>query len=313
MRVDATDPPETVLGTRLNVRVLGSGFDNGSQATFRLGDDGPTLITHSTTFVSDKELVADVEVLADDEVGLRDVEVLTARGRKGIGIELFDVKNTGPPPPSAAVPLQVTFREAPDDGVLSDGQGVYIHEVDKVSAHLRENNGHFRLFTAFNLKGKEEATRKLCFDFGSGGGGIPESFTDGSGCDSASAGELMAKGMVTSNALDADGAPFPGGMLGMTPGNQITMRSSTYFEADGFGWTLRYGRDCDLNDVPFNDPTRVTFTGGADSGTDGFSDAWTIEASGPSILCKTNLKGKAVTTEVGSFTMPFQLTAVRLP
>ena len=46
------------------------------------------------------------------------------------------------------------------------------------------------------------------------------------------------------------------------------MRSSTYFEVDGFGWRLRYGRDCNLNDFAFDDPRRVTVTGGADSDGD---------------------------------------------
>ncbi len=257
--------------------------------------------------MSESELTANITIAPDATVELYDVEVRTSRGKKGVGADLFQVVQKGSGGPLDAVALQVTFRDADDDGILSDdvmgGSVVYTDGVDKVSAHLRENNGHFRLFTAFDVKKRQEPIRKLCFDFGPGAVGIPESFVDGQGCDGNNPEGPV--GMVTSNALDDTGAAFPGGMLGMQPGDQITMRSSTYFEVDGFGWTVRYGRDCEKNDSPFDDPSRVTVTR-----DDGVSDVWTIEGS-EAILCKTTLKGKAVTTTVGSFTMPFKLTAVR--
>ena len=203
------------------------------------------------------------------------------------------------------VPLTVTFRDDASDGILSDAAGDYEDEVDHVSAHLR-SNGLFRLFTAFGLKKNDSPVRKLCFDFGQGDAGIPTSFLNGQGCDETSGGGPV--GMVTSDPRDLAGIEFPAGMLGMSPGQEIMMRSSTYFEVDGFGWRLRYGRDCDSVD---DDASRVTVTGGDDGG-DGFSDSWTIEGGdADAILCRSNLKGKANTTEVGRFPMPFLVTAVR--
>ena len=212
------------------------------------------------------------------------------------------------------LPLTVTFRDAAGDGVLSDavvgGSLDYTDGADHVAAHVR-SNGLFRLFTAFNLKKNDTPLRKLCFDFGPDAAGIPPSFdAEGGGCDETSAGGPV--GMVTSDPRDPGGIELPAGMLGMSLGEEITMRSSTYLEVDGFGWRLRYGRDCALVDFPPDDPRRVTVTGGADADGDGFSDSWTIEGGvADAILCKSNLKGKADPTEVGRFSMPFEVTAVR--
>ena len=58
-KVNAADPAQGPQGVRLDVRVLGSGFDEGSNAQWLLGD-APTnqVTTNSTRFVSDSELVA---------------------------------------------------------------------------------------------------------------------------------------------------------------------------------------------------------------------------------------------------------------
>ncbi len=95
-RVDATDPSEAQQDTRLYVRVLGSGFDKGSEIQMTLGGD-PTgkVRTNSTRFVSQKELVADITIAFDAVEALYDVEVMTGRGKKGIGSELFRVRKRG--------------------------------------------------------------------------------------------------------------------------------------------------------------------------------------------------------------------------
>lgn len=92
-KVEATDPTGAEQGTRLVVRVLGSNFDDGSEVTFKL--DRKTVadvITNSTTFVSSSELEVDVSIGAEAVPDFYDVEVQTARGKKGIGVELFEVQ-----------------------------------------------------------------------------------------------------------------------------------------------------------------------------------------------------------------------------
>ncbi|MFN0181180.1 MAG: hypothetical protein ACKVZ0_20430 [Gemmatimonadales bacterium] len=88
--VTATDPSAAPRDTTLDVRVLGTGFDNGSVAEFLLaGAVDPKVHTNSTRFVSSKELVASVTIDATAAVAFRDVAVTTTRGKKGIGTEKF--------------------------------------------------------------------------------------------------------------------------------------------------------------------------------------------------------------------------------
>lgn len=97
VKVNATDPPSGEQTQRLFVRVLGSGFDDGSVATWIKEGDPTGVMTHSTQYVSDEELVADIEIDELARLGLWDVEVMTLRGKKGIGIESFEVKEKTPP------------------------------------------------------------------------------------------------------------------------------------------------------------------------------------------------------------------------
>lgn len=95
-RVNSTDPPSAPLDITLDVRVLGSGFDDGSGVTLTInGNSQPKVRTNSTTFVSESELVANVTIDADAIVDLYDVEVLTFRGKRGVGADLFSVKKKG--------------------------------------------------------------------------------------------------------------------------------------------------------------------------------------------------------------------------
>jgi probable HAF family extracellular repeat protein len=93
--VRSTNPKFAAQGITLDVRVLGSGFDQGSRAVWALNRDtafATTKVkTNSTDFVSSTELVANITIGADATIDLYDVIVLTAGGKKGIGIELFEV------------------------------------------------------------------------------------------------------------------------------------------------------------------------------------------------------------------------------
>ena len=90
--VTATDPLGAPAGTTLDVRVLGSGFENGSAVEFQLdGQPAPALRTNVTRFVSKRELVANLTISSAAAVDLYDVAVTTSRGKRGVGIELFEV------------------------------------------------------------------------------------------------------------------------------------------------------------------------------------------------------------------------------
>jgi hypothetical protein len=91
--VTAADPAFGKQGTAgLLVRVLGSGFDQGSRASWeRGGAPDPQITVNSTAFVSSSELRANIDIANDADIDLYDVAVYTAGGRKGIGTEKFEV------------------------------------------------------------------------------------------------------------------------------------------------------------------------------------------------------------------------------
>lgn len=90
--VNSTDPPEAPRGTTLDVRVLGSGFDNGSVVDLELdGQPSEKIHTNATRYVSSRELVANLTIDPDAPVERYDVAVTTTKGKRGIGIERFAV------------------------------------------------------------------------------------------------------------------------------------------------------------------------------------------------------------------------------
>jgi hypothetical protein len=97
--VKSADPDSGLRNTTIDVRVVGSGFDNGSKAVWALAGDTTfattRITTNSTSFVSSGELVANITIASDAPLASFDIQVLTAGGKKGIGIELFTVQETG--------------------------------------------------------------------------------------------------------------------------------------------------------------------------------------------------------------------------
>lgn len=76
----------------LEVRILGSGFDQGSVASWeRNGVTDPKVAVQSTRFLSSTELVATINVAPDATIDLYNVAVTTSSRKKGIGMEMFTV------------------------------------------------------------------------------------------------------------------------------------------------------------------------------------------------------------------------------
>ncbi|HYN82581.1 MAG TPA: hypothetical protein VES88_13890 [Gemmatimonadaceae bacterium] len=93
--VKSTNPSSAAVSTTLSVQVFGSGFEPGSRAVWALNGDTTGTVTkvktNSTTFVSSTELIANITIESDASFALYDVVVITLLGKKGIGIELFEV------------------------------------------------------------------------------------------------------------------------------------------------------------------------------------------------------------------------------
>lgn len=95
--VQSVVPDSATQNTTLDIEVGGRNFDDGS--VVELGQGGtasPKIQTNSTTFLNPRKLRANITVAADADLGLYDVIVTSFRGRRGIGAELFAVKE-GPP------------------------------------------------------------------------------------------------------------------------------------------------------------------------------------------------------------------------
>ena len=90
--VKSTDPDTATIDTTLSVRVLGSGYDPGSRANWAFkGVVSDKIVTNSTVFVSSTELIANITIARDANLGSHDVIVTTSSGKGGIGTELFVV------------------------------------------------------------------------------------------------------------------------------------------------------------------------------------------------------------------------------
>lgn len=99
--VTATDPDSATQDTTLDVVVSGSNFELGSVAAWAIsGVASAKVRTNSTRFVSSKRLVANITIAADADPVLYDVLVTTPGGKKGIGTELFVVKQKQENPPA---------------------------------------------------------------------------------------------------------------------------------------------------------------------------------------------------------------------
>lgn len=98
LSVAATDPSFGRRGdVGLAVTITGSGFDQGSQASWeRGGTSDPKIVVRSTQFISSSQLVATIDIQSDASLSLYDVAVTTGLGRKGIGTAKFEVTQAQP-------------------------------------------------------------------------------------------------------------------------------------------------------------------------------------------------------------------------
>ena len=125
--VTATNPSFGDQGTvNLDVQVIGSGFDQGSQAAWDSGGAPyPKIAVNSTKFVSSTQLTANITIAATATVQYYDVAVTTSTGRKGVGTELFAV-TLATPIPGATSAVAVN-----DAGRVTGGNasGIYVFDV----------------------------------------------------------------------------------------------------------------------------------------------------------------------------------------
>lgn len=278
--VSEVQPPAAPQDTTLDIRVLGANYDRGSRVDLLI-DGLPTdkVVTNSTRFRNQGELIANVTIAADATVTRYDVLVTTGRGKKGIGIEKFEVQlKTGAPfacvdDPHEQLPLSLTVRGAAGDALLGDGLGSYASGTDG-SVHLA-SNGNLMFWVGDRPRSIQVTT----------------SLFNGSTTD-----------RIYTNNHGNPGGENACGFHGMVNGSQGTAVLEVELDDQGI---VRYGKNCqgDLGTVVPG--TEATTTRSLDGNT------WTIEAQS-GIHCKvTKVKGKTVMTE--GTAGPVKLTFTALP
>jgi hypothetical protein len=111
--VEATEPSEAGRTETVQVRILGSGFQEGDKVAWELDDMvDDHVVVGETVFVSAQELVVTISVQADARIGGRNVAVSRPR-KRGIGTEAFTVL------PGDGSELEAMFRFT-YDGYRSD-------------------------------------------------------------------------------------------------------------------------------------------------------------------------------------------------
>ena len=224
VKVNDTEPPGAPQETVLDVLVFGSGFDDGSQVTFMLdGLPNPKVSTNSSHYVSPDTLVANITVDVDADTVLYDVQVMTTRGKKGIGVDLFRVVLKGET--VGDIPITVEFSDAEEDGVLSDSGYAY--------AGIFRENGSF-ISSAYNQD------RNYYFDF-------PDDVSLEPGTQLPDDGYYA--GYVTTRqpeeGLSADIYRMPRGTVVETIGQVYWVASVQVGSKEvEYAWVLRFGHDC---------------------------------------------------------------------
>lgn len=120
IKISALDPDTVPADTALVIRVLGSGFTDGSQVSWELAGEPTADVTTSgpVTFISSKELHAPVTVVQDARIATYDVVVTAAGGKKGIGVERLEVVAKFNPLPEPNWAYQSNAHDVNDAGVV---------------------------------------------------------------------------------------------------------------------------------------------------------------------------------------------------
>jgi hypothetical protein len=91
--VSSLAPDSATQGLTLDVTIAGSGFTSDMDATWELDGiaDPAQVRTNKTTYVSSKQLIANITIAPDATPDRWDIRVMSRGGKGGIGIEMFKV------------------------------------------------------------------------------------------------------------------------------------------------------------------------------------------------------------------------------
>jgi hypothetical protein len=129
--INSVIPDSASQDTTLDVRVLGSNYDRGSVAELVLdGVPTPGVVTNSTRYKNSGELIANITIAPTALVANYDVLVTTSRGKKGIGIEKFEVNA------KVSCPAEVFVTMTGLSGALAGDGANYAAKINGVNGNL---------------------------------------------------------------------------------------------------------------------------------------------------------------------------------
>jgi hypothetical protein len=265
----------------LDVRVLGTGYDRGSRATWALKGDttfaATRIKTNSTRYVSSTEIVANITIAADAPLALYDIAVTTAGGKHGVGIELFTVApfhaNGGPY--TATLDDGLSYKLRSDDGTS------YVHGIRCVGSE-RDAGGFFQLRTIMNTVEckavKRPGWRNFAIDLGAGNAFDFDQDGAAEAVENAPArlilGDAFSQGVTSTSARVL--------ILVVSPDSSTTQASN---------WSLEYADGATVTVTPGGGRILTSVTGKADV-------MYTASLHG----------GKPVSTYKGTVQVPFKVT-----
>lgn len=204
--VESVSPASAPQDTTLDIRVLGTNYDRGSVAELVL-DGIPTdkVVTNSTRYRNSTELIANVTIAPDALVAAYDMLVTTSRGKKGIGIEKFQVSVKGKPP---SCPDEIPVTVSGLTGAIgSDG--------DSYTGKLVASNGNLYL----DLRNRVPARTMLVTTSMGSGQHVTRTFTNNH------------ESVCGLTAMESSGSTGTGVL-------EIQWSDAAH------RWSLRYGSDC---------------------------------------------------------------------
>lgn len=277
--VDESDPREASQDTTLAVRVFGSGFEPGAEVRFLIsGKATEKVVTHSTTFVSSDEVVADVSIALDADTVFYDIEVANGPRRRGVGTELFKVNEKE----------TATLRDASGDGLTSDGLGIYTNEIDDVLIHITDEGQIYFRTDGTRIDGTPDSRKVSILVRDASGAPLFDGLAD--------------------HALQTRRLSEPGGVdvYSLEVGESRDVPVRIRWQEGTVTYTLRFGRDCVENvDIP-EEMGRVTRVGS-------HPGRWIVENGPYGRLCTGDDRGTKrpndnVSMEYLGVTAPFGVT-----
>jgi len=318
IQVNSADPASAPQGTvNLNVTIKGKGFKRGAGAQFFVTgmSDSGGITVNSTSFVSQSQLVANIDIADNAEIAKFDIQVKNADGRTGKGTELFAVVAKGQPLGPLA---RADFRDYSTDRIRSDGvalpsgcQGADYADFDDPcgpghqGASTVSGTGMYFLRTLYPYD--PSPTRWAILDFsqllgGSSCPGLDSILKAYSGRDPAAFSpedtdpctDFLEVRFLADKAY-APGAAFTPVRIYVDAPDLVRSGSSTQTR-----WNTKYTLEF-VNPLTITPPGAATITLDTIPGLEQ-AELWTLSP-------KTGKKE----TLIGTYSMPFQLTITRLP